>query len=389
MSLRRCQLAIILFLILEILDIASAENLFIGGIGQSADDQKAIKEFAEKNGGKSVPTYLGNDILVGVPAVAAATPQYKYTKDPNTGEIEVYDSYLSYDYEQKKAINGLGNDLLNEKPYDTIYAHSGGTRTAVTAMLRQGVTADTLVLISPIMGHRNEQEAYNWELQELLRTNKVKNIVVYQSSVDKIPWGNIYQAKFDANNPGIEGNFKVVELDKYADLKGKSNKDAHIQMWYTALEKEVGSSPTPAENFFSKAARNFGNLFKPKLSPTSTLVSSDQNKAGKNILETSGTSYNSIRQDPWYVDIYSLPGHIWEGDRRDYPKPPAPLYIRDGVLNTRGYDWIYLPANQRDFTWYGGYFEWVEDYLASIGQSGPSAGYGQLIDEGQSAGDGW
>jgi hypothetical protein len=392
MALKIWHLPLILFLIMAISGEVSGKNLLIGGIGQSESDQKNLQEYAEKIDAINVPTYLGDAILVGVPAVAAATPKYEYTKDPNTGEIEVLDSYLSYDYDQKKDVNGLGNDLLNEKSYDTIYAHSGGTRTAVTAMLRQGVTAVKLVLISPIMGHRNEQEAYIWELQQLLKTKKVGSIVVYQSPVDNIQSGKIYQAKFDPNNPGIEGNFKVITLEK-SDLKGKSGEAAHKEMWYKALNDELGSSPTPGDTFFSNTARNFdnmvrnfGNLFKPQLSPTSdTSGFSVQNKYGTDVPETSGVSYFDQANDVWYIDAYE-----WHySDRSLFDKPAAPRRFVSGELNTIGYNWVSLPYSRTGMTHDQDYFNWCAETLASMGQSAPTAGYGLLIDEGQNGGGGW
>jgi hypothetical protein len=64
------------------------------------------------------------------------------------------------------------------------------------------------------------------------------------------------------------------------------------------------------------------------------------------------------------------------------------MYLRGGEFNTYGYNWIYLPFDQSGVSMMGGYYGWVVEYLASIGSSGPGAGVGLLVDEGNGGG-GW
>lgn len=85
----------------------------------------------------------------------------------------------------------------------------------------------------------------------------------------------------------------------------------------------------------------------------------------------------------WYIDAFS-----WSGDRNLLPRPAAPLKFVSGEYNSYGYNWIYLPYDQTGMTYSQGYLTWVEEYLASIGSPGPSAGVGLLVDEGNGGG-GW
>jgi hypothetical protein len=128
----------------------------------------------------------------------------------------------------------------------------------------------------------------------------------------------------------------------------------------------------------------------PMLSPTSdTSGLSGQNKEGTD--ETSGTSYiNKAKNDAWYVDMnsptfvneiaYFNPAFDWA------VKPPAPMYLPSGELNTYGYDFINLPGMGNYFT--DMYLNWVGTYLNSIG-GGANGGYGLLLDEDRNGGGGW
>jgi hypothetical protein len=254
--------AFVLLMIMLFSNVVSGQDgldLLIGGIGQNKEDQKNIQEFADSIGAKYVPTYLGDWFWVGLPAVEDATPNYLGQLKKDTNSPGGYISTVEFDDFSQQAIknynptliNGLSNPLLNNGiRYDTIYAHSGGTRTAVTALLYQKVSANTLVLISPIQGADfMDLGKYKWELTQLFLNKKVNHILIYQSPVDNLPLGKgFYQAKFDKDNPGIEGDVTVIELDQYEDLRGKKDYDAHVQMWYTALNLKLGRdplSPTP------------------------------------------------------------------------------------------------------------------------------------------------
>jgi hypothetical protein len=125
----------------------------------------------------------------------------------------------------------------------------------------------------------------------------------------------------------------------------------------------------------------------PLLSPPTSDISgfSDPNKKGPDVSETSGGElYTNKKTDVWYIDAFS-----WSGDRSLLPRPAAPLKFVSGEFNSYGYNWIYLPYDQTGMTYSQGYLNWVNEYLASIGSPGPSAGVGLLIDEGQNGGGGW
>jgi hypothetical protein len=245
-------LSFVLLMIMLFSSVVSGQdrpNLIIGGIWQTAKDQETNQVYANDLNAEYVHTYYTGWKYnpQDVAAVTDATPQMTVYKDPSTGAIVPVPETASY---KPTDLNGLTSDLLSQGQsnpsdhYDTIYAHSGGARTAVTALLYQHVTADTLVLISPAMGPM-DRELYLWEIQQLLDLGIVKEIVVYQSAVDT-PWFNEqWLGKF---NPGeIEGNFNIIGVSK-EQLGGKTGNAAHEQLWYTALNLELGRdplSPTP------------------------------------------------------------------------------------------------------------------------------------------------
>lgn len=291
-------LAFVLLMIMLFSNVVSGQDgldLLIGGIGQNKEDQKNIQEFANSIGAKYVPTYLGDWFLVGLPAVEDATPNYlgQLKKDPNspggyisTVELDDFSQQAIKNY-KPTLINGLSNPLLNNGiRYDTIYAHSGGTRTAVTALLYQKVSANTLVLISPIQGADfMDLGKYKWELTQLFLNKKVNQIIIYQSPVDNLPLGKgFYQAKLDKDNPGIEGDVTVIELDQYEDLRGKKDWDAHVQMWYTVLDTSLGSSPKPSETFLS-------NLFKPFQSRPTPITSETPKSSNIDIVSIDASKF--------------------------------------------------------------------------------------------------
>jgi hypothetical protein len=237
--------------------VVSGKNLLIGGIGQSADNQQTNRNWADQftqNGlGETeyVPTYSkgGFEGVNDVPDVSKATPKYTVYKDSSTGAITPVPGTASYTPDDN---NGLTSDLLGYNQhetihYDTIYAHSGGARTAVTALLYQHVTADTLVLIAPAMGPM-EKEVYDWEIQQLLDSGIVNKIVVYQSAAEQrgdaihwpLPFSNFWEGTFSLGE--IKGNFEIKTLSQ-EQLAGKVGIDAHKQMWNAALNLELGRDP--------------------------------------------------------------------------------------------------------------------------------------------------
>ncbi len=269
-------------------------NLIIGGIWQTSEDQAANQKYADALDAEYVPTYYSRtenpyatldkttitgkllaDVstdealaadaaakVVDVSAVDDATPMraslanhpensataggvvYRGNKNPSPGAPEWAKLWIEY---MATNLNGLTDERLNPSNdgvgdhYVTIYAHSGGARTAVTALLYQGVTADRLVLISPARGIQDQKD-YNKDLQRLLDSGIVKEIVVYQSESDKngIPYDNptaagLWQGRFKEGD--VKGNFEIIPLT-WIELLGKTRDAAHIQMWESALCKD-------------------------------------------------------------------------------------------------------------------------------------------------------
>jgi hypothetical protein len=224
-------LAFVLLMIMLFSSVVSGQdkpNLIIPGIWQTPEDQAANREYAKALDAFYVEAYYSEfknnpeDLI----AVDEATPSI----------------WLGKPVYNPTDRNGLTSNLLdgNGDQYGTIYAHSGGARTAVTALLYQGVTADRLVLISPARGINlipNAEKQYNKDLQELLDNGIVKEIVVYQSDEDKPTAGNLWQGKFKEGD--IRGNFRIIPVTS-EQLLGKTGDAAHIQMWATALNLELG-----------------------------------------------------------------------------------------------------------------------------------------------------
>jgi len=438
MSLKILHLPLIIFLVMAISCISSGQdskpNLIICGIWQTPETEETNQIYADALNAEYVHTYnKGNKVddllavedatpsraypLLSIPLEQSATaggPVYRSVKDPSTGAT-VWNVYTATE------LNGLTDQRLNPSKdgvgdhYGTIYVHSGGARTAVTALLYQGVTADKLVLISPAKGLMTDAE-YNMELQRLLESGIVKEIVVYQSSLDTPFAGkgtdiNIWQGKF---KPGdVTGNFRIEPVDETL-LDGKTGEERHIQMWIAALSKD---SPEVVHKVLEQQKQqNLQNLLKPGipksllkkeflasltnplLSPysTSDMLSGESNE-GPGVSETGKSKADMY---VWWVDWYA--GLIPEGTYAPgHPGvPPCPEYfIPSGdfnpehnaprVQNTWGYDWIYLPASQTGPLRYSQlYFEVVEAYLASF-EGSSVAGVGPLDDEGQNGGGGW
>lgn len=148
------------------------KNLLIGGIGQDSDPLKNtdLQNFAKANDADYVPTY--NKGLV----------------------LDIVNTQLAA-FSIPTSQNGLAKPELKNKHYDTIFAYSGGTRSAVTAMTHQGVTADKLVLISPISGIDIN---YDKQIKEILSSGTI--LEIYQSNDDVIdPLFDVVQKRFSMN----------------------------------------------------------------------------------------------------------------------------------------------------------------------------------------------
>lgn len=178
-------------------------NLFIGGIAQTNsnadyDDQK-WKTFADQNGAIFVPTYYKGTPFNPIQDGCAVNDAAKSTKtDPH-----------------KTAENGLIRDELNGKTYGTIIGYSGGTTTVVTAMAEQDVKADTLILISPMMGW-SPLEKFDWKGEFEKKIQKILDngtkIIVIQSPDDTPSLGTEYQYKFPVNSLPQSSRFSKIEV---------------------------------------------------------------------------------------------------------------------------------------------------------------------------------
>lgn len=192
---------------------AGRPNLLIGGIDQSPNTlDKGYANFADKYNAVYVPTYYSGNIALDAIEVDKATSA----------------SYIADDQ------NGLTRPELRDT-YDTIFAYSGGTRSALTAMIYLDLKANTLVLISPICGTGETQNFYYEELKGILDIEKtVKNIVVLQATKkDRLPGNDFngvpllnYQARVSSADPRI----KVFDVDDELTTDGI---DAHKELFFS------------------------------------------------------------------------------------------------------------------------------------------------------------
>jgi len=187
-------------------------NLIIGGIRQLSPDpckNPIYMKFADNNGAIYVPTYYSG------PAKDDADNWAKSIADG----LDVNDAAKSKPTDE----NGLTRHELNYHKYDTIITYSGGTASAVTALDKQGVTCNTLILISPMKGMLSDKE-YKQEITRILDNGVVKNIVVLWSPKDTPP-GNLlgYQA-----SPLLFGGDSRIAV--YKVPLTRTGVDGHIEM---------------------------------------------------------------------------------------------------------------------------------------------------------------
>ncbi len=129
---------------------------------------------------------------------------------------------------------------LNNRHYNTVYSYSGGTRSIITAILLQGVTCDTLVLISPIKG-LVESEIYENEIEQLLTSRAVKKIIVYQSANDNLLLGQKYQYKFRPNeNPHIN------VIDVPLEMGGTEAHKALVEKSFNHIDRIIEDFDLPS-----------------------------------------------------------------------------------------------------------------------------------------------
>jgi hypothetical protein len=175
-------------------------NLFIGGILQSSPNpdknDNRYKTFADQNQAIYVPTYYSLSYLnTGNPVVdtVSALPNTMTAAIDDSAEVNLaatgHPTYM----------NGLKSPALQNQQYDTIMGYSGGTATAITALLSQKVTCDTLILISPMKGTLSDLD-YKNEITKILTSGAANHIVVIWSPEDK-PTGPIasYEAQISSS----------------------------------------------------------------------------------------------------------------------------------------------------------------------------------------------
>ncbi len=201
-------------------------NLFIGGILQDhanpEDNNEAYRTFADNNNAIYVPTYYSLEnirkdsqepvqqeqqeqqiqqeahqgILQQVQLAAEKTK--KGTEEVVAGGLDSVEVNHAA-YGTKRDLNGLKSPALNGIQYDTIISYSGGTATAVSALRNQGVTCDTLIMISPMKGSLLDEQ-YKKNITDILKSKAVNKIVVVWSPQDK-PTGGMafYEAQISAD----------------------------------------------------------------------------------------------------------------------------------------------------------------------------------------------
>jgi Leucine-rich repeat (LRR) protein len=129
---------IIFFILVMLLSEAGCGlNLLLGGIGQ---DEPCVEPCS------SAANYKYKDMAASLDA--DYFPMY-YDDDELDNIVDVKQAATGKATDQ----NGLNNDAVHGKTYNTILAYSGGTATALTVLAnykKYGVTCDTLILVSPM-----------------------------------------------------------------------------------------------------------------------------------------------------------------------------------------------------------------------------------------------
>jgi parallel beta-helix repeat protein len=198
--------------IINIEGSSGSPNLFVNGINLRFGSDSAIKyeEFARHREAGWVPTYYTGYAVVPPPGFTSDVMHVDYATPP---------TITPTDY------NGLTNPLITNHDYDTCYAYSGGTRTVVTAIGYYNLKCKKVILISPMSG---VYDAYKSELEDLLQNKGVEEIEIYQSPQDNLFLGSLYQAKFDPDDPWLEGkNIKVHSIN----VPGSNGPAAHWNLF--------------------------------------------------------------------------------------------------------------------------------------------------------------
>jgi hypothetical protein len=220
--------------IVDIEESSGSPNLFVNGINLKfgSDGAKKYDEFARNQQAVWVPTYYTGYTLIAPPGFTSDVDNVIFATPGAIGapkEILIPTNY-----------NGLTQPLITEHSYDTVYAYSGGTRTVLTAIRYYNLRCKKLVLISPMSGPQFPG-TYKKELEDVLQNKGVEQIEIYQSAKDILPIGNLYQAKFDLDDPWLQGkNIKIIPVD----LPGQAGIPAHIALFLHVNDKLKGKEGT-------------------------------------------------------------------------------------------------------------------------------------------------
>lgn len=152
------------------------KNLLLGGINQEAPE--ATQAYYTpisyyKDLGNCEATNI-NYLEIAEDLDAYYFPMYY--KDEASNIDEVHNAAIGVATDQ----NGLNNEALHEKAYDTIVSYSGGTSSAITALAdytKYGLTCDTLILISPMAAGVSD-ETYA-EAKKTLESTRQENPIGY------------------------------------------------------------------------------------------------------------------------------------------------------------------------------------------------------------------
>ena len=265
MILKMRYLAIVSLLVMLFSGVVCGKNLLIGGIGENGSNPSDNPNYVA----------IANQLIdsSGNPAVYVPT-YYHLLPNGQPDDIENYKDVRNAAIGERTDQNGLNQRELKGKHYDTIVAYSGGTATALTALANEGVTCDTLILISPMAagitddktvkdledfykkGNKNladwvnvvkpYQDAidtatnnFNSQVNQILTEKTsdgkpiVGNIVVIQSKQDNLPYGNIYQYRFqeNADRKIFKNNADRITVHNIDDLKS-NGVDAHKELFF-------------------------------------------------------------------------------------------------------------------------------------------------------------
>jgi hypothetical protein len=388
-------------------------NLLIGGIDQNGpnpDQNPKYETFADQIGAMYIPTYyaLSAD---GKPDRIANAFQVNSAASSGT-TTDVNGGLPTY---QPTYQNGLKDDALTGEPdnpikYDTIVAYSGGTVTALTALDKQNVQCNTLILISPMratppevlkllmdptatISPGIETQLYFDQINRILKNGNVQRIVVIQSPNDNPYLGGLYQAKFPTSkDPRIEVvpdiNLGTTGDTAHWDIFNAYARD-HLRLGSNGrvyyVEQPLSQRQSTAfSNPWSNPKYTQYGIGTPLLAPPSSDMWSGAFSEVPGVPETIGPSGTTgvPQTSPanihvWWVDWSIL---IPEGEYEPgHPGIlPCPRYLPSGELNTYGYSWIYLPASQRG-TYSQRYFNEAVAYLASFGTGSSVAGVGTVF----------